>query len=147
MGRQVHFIDEDHIGALENGGIFQWLVVAVGNCGHGDAQMLAQIILGGADQIADVLHDDGIDAAQVQQIDGPADHIRLQVAGALGIELDRPCAQPGQTGCILGSIQVALDDGDAGSFQRAAFQELFHQGGLSAAGGAQQMDHADAHAA
>ena len=144
IGSQIDLVDEDQIGGLEQQRILQGLVVALGDGGHADADMLAQPEFCGADQIADVVDDDGLHAGQVQLRNGLLDHVGLQVAGTLGVQLDGPDAQGGHALGVLGGVEVALDDRHGAAVDAAVGQDLLQEGGLAAAGGSQQIHHPDA---
>jgi len=144
IGLQVDLVDEYHIGGLEQQRILEGLVVALGNAGYTDTQMLAQQELGGADQIADIVDDNGLDPFQIKLRQGMLDHIGLQMAGALGVELDGADTDLLHALGILGGIEVALDDGHPPAVDARIGQHLLEQGGLAAARCAQQIDHADA---
>ena len=62
---QVHFGDDGNVGGVEDGWIFQRLVFAFGDRKQDQAEILAQIVGGGADQIADVLDEQEIELIEL----------------------------------------------------------------------------------
>ena len=74
-GHGVHLVQDDHLRRLEDAGILERLVIAFGHGQDHDLGVLAQIEVGRAHQVAHVLHDDQVQALQVEHVDGAADHV------------------------------------------------------------------------
>jgi len=59
---QVDFVDHHHRGAAKHAGIFQRLVVAFGGADEHDLHILAEIVAGGTNQVADIFDEEHINA-------------------------------------------------------------------------------------
>ena len=75
-----------------------------------DARRLAEVEAARADQVPDVLDHDRIEIAEVDALDRRDDHPGLEVAGAVGDDLNRPCAGPRDPLRVPGGLEIPLDD-------------------------------------
>ena len=101
--------------------------------------MLTEVEAGRADQVANVFDKQDVDVGQVQSMQRVVHHVRVQVAGAAGRDLDRRDALGADAlGIILG-LQVALDHGDA-QFSLERLDRCLQQAGLAGARRRHQVD-------
>ena len=113
---QVDLVDQHQIGAMETGGVLERLVLALGHRNHHHPQAFAQVVGGGANQVADIFNHQQLQGLQreacgLQLLHAPGDRASLQMAGLAGADLD--CGQassPEPPGVVVGG-QIADDHG------------------------------------
>src|SRR4030042_4754495 len=84
---QVDLIDDKNPTFLKHQRIFQWLVVPFGDGQQHDFHILPHFEFSRADQIADIFHNEEIQGGKVQLIHRFPDHISIQMAGPIGVDL------------------------------------------------------------
>ena len=117
MGHQVDLVEQHHIHRTEHHRVFQRLVLALGHRVDHCLGVFADVELGRAHQVSDILDDDEIQLGKVQTLQCPVDHGRVQmtfatetVVGVQQRDLRAPAAEFG--GVEIGG-DIALDDSDA----------------------------------
>ena len=136
---QIKLADDHRVGLVEHGRIFQRLVLAVGDGEQHDAQVLAQIIAGRADEVADVLDDEEVQPGHIQLLDSAGHHVRFEMADRAGGDLDDRRAGLAQAAGVVVGGQVA--DNDGGLEARAEPADGFaDQRRFSRAGGGKDID-------
>ena len=88
----IDLVEQQRARMLEDPRVLERLVVALRHGQNHDREVLAQVKVNGAHQVAHVLDEDDVDGVQahtgVERIDGLRDHVALQVAKAAGVDLD-----------------------------------------------------------
>ena len=109
---RVDLVEDDGLRDLEDARVLVRFVVAFRYRQDHDLGVLAEIEVGRAHEVADVLDDDEIELVERQRGDGALDHVALEVAGAAGVDLDgRDAVRLDLLGVDL-ARDVAFDDGD-----------------------------------
>ena len=97
-------------------GYFERLVLALGDGVDERTGALADIELGRADEVADVLDDDDVERVERELVEHRADHRRVEVAFAAetvgGVDKRDRGAEPAETLGVERGLDVALDDAD-----------------------------------
>jgi hypothetical protein len=140
QGQKIGLGDQAQLRHLEGQWVFQRLVLALGDADQQHVQVSADVELGGADQVADVLHEQQVHAVGAQLVDGGSDPGRLQMAVAAegaGVDLEGLDTQLLDALGVQRGLDVALDDLDAFS---QPLHRLLDQGGLARARRAHQVD-------
>ena len=99
------------LAALKDRRVLDQFVVSFGDAQRDDPQVLAQVVAGGADQVADVLDPQRVDPAVLKAVCGGGDHAGVQVAHAVGIDLHDRHADLGHPLGIDLARDVAFDHG------------------------------------
>ena len=142
----VDLIEQLCAGVLEDARVLDGLVVALGHRENHDGQVLAQVKVDRADQVANVFDKDDVDVFQthrlVEGVDGLHDHVALEMAQATRVDLDG-----GHAGFLHGDGvdvrgDIALDDGAAqAGLVAQALVSAQNRGGLARTGARQYIDH------
>ncbi len=100
---EVRLGEHDQMRGPEGRRVLQRLVLALGDRHEDDPQLLAEVVGGRADEVADVLHEQQRRAGRQPARQVAADLVRFQVAQPAGEELLHRGARPGQApGVVLG---------------------------------------------
>ena len=142
----VDLIEQLRAGVLEDARVLDGLVVALGHRENHDGQVLAQVKVDRADQVAHIFDKDDVDVLQtnglVERVNGLHDHVALEMAQAARVDLDG-----GHAGFLHGDGvdirgNIALDDGAAqASLVAQALVGAQDRGGLARTGARQDVDH------
>ena len=142
----VDLIEQLCAGVLEDARVLDGLVVALGHRENHDGQVLAQVKVDRADQVAHIFDKDDVDVLQadglVERIDSLHNHVALEVAQAARVDLDG-----GHAGFLHGDGidirgNIALDDGTAqAGLVTQALVGAQNRGGLARTGARQDVDH------
>ena len=142
----VDLIEQLCAGVLEDARVLDGLVVALGHRENHDGQVLAQVKVDRADQVAHIFDKDDVDVLQadglVERIDSLHNHVALEVAQAARVDLDG-----GHAGFLHGDGvdvrgDIALDNGTAqAGFVTQALVGAQNRGGLTRARARQHIDH------
>jgi len=113
---QIGLADQHQIGAVKHRRILERLVLSFGGGHQHHPQALAQVVGGGADQIAHILDPEQIQirqrqALRLQTIQGPAHLASLQMAALAGVDLQRRQAGGTQAAGVVVSGQIAHQHG------------------------------------
>ena len=137
---QVQFADDGDIRRLEHGRIFERLVFAFRHGQEHDAQVFAEVVGGGADEIPDVLDDEQVQARQIELLERAGYHLGFEMADGAGGDLHDRRAGFAQAAGVVVSGQVADDDGcfQASSERADSFAE---EGGFARTGRRQDVQH------
>src|ERR1035441_2897715 len=140
---EIDLADEDHVRRLEHGRILQRLVFALGDRQQHDAQVLAQIVGGRTNEVADILDDQEVEVFQVKGLQGAAHHFRFEMADGAGGDLHDGGAGLAQPLRVVVGREVAYDH--AGLQLRPQLPHaLADKGGLARAGGGKKVQHQQA---
>ena len=142
----VDLIEQLRAGVLEDARVLDGLVVALGHRENHDGQVLTQVKVDRADQVAHVFDKDDVDVFQthslVKRVNGLHDHVALEVAQAARVDLDG-----GHAGFLHGDGvdirgDIALDDGTAqAGLVTQALVGAQDRGGLARTGARQDVNH------
>ena len=125
---QVDLVDDDQLAGAEHERVLAGLVVALGDRGDHDPRVLADVELGGADEVADVLDDQQVDLVERDRRQRGAHHVRVEVAlaaeAAAGVELRDRDVQVGEPVGVERALHVALEHADAQVADAVAQQAL-----------------------
>ena len=139
VGEEVDFVDDADGGFEEDFGVFEGFIGAFGGAADNDAEVFAEIVVGGADEIADVFDDEQVEVGEVGIFEGLGDHQGVEMAGAVGLELDGVDAEGADSVGVAFGFDVAFDDEDFALGGEAA-DGLFDEAGFAGAGGAQDIE-------
>ena len=109
MGQQVDLVDQADPGGGKHGRILQRLILTLGHADNHHLGRLAQIEHGRTDQITHVLDQKQGVIDQLQAMEGPVDHLGIQVAAGPGVDLDHRGAGTFDPLCIQQGLLVTLD--------------------------------------
>ena len=140
---EVDLGDQGDVGGVEDGGVLERLVLALGDGEEDEAQALAQIVGGRADQVADVLDEEEVELVERPAVERGLHHRGLEVADRAGRDLPHRRAAPRQAGGVVFGGQIAHQRGDAESRVQPG-QRLLQQRRLPGARARDQADHEDA---
>ena len=142
---QIDLADHHHIGAAEHRRVFERLVLPFAGRQQHHPQVFAQVVSGGADEIAHVLDQQPAQPRQGHAIgrqhrDTPLHHRRLQVAGLAGGDWHGgQTGSPQPLGIEIGG-QVSHQHRHGAAIGPVPGQAL-QQGGLARTGGGEQVEH------
>src|SRR5574340_297216 len=138
-GQQIGLGQQHGVGGAEHHRVLRWLVVAFGYREERDVEILAEVEARPADQVADVLDEQDVDAVEIHVVHRVVHQMGVEVAGSAGDDL--VCLYALGTdakGVVLG-FEVALDH-RAGEFVLQRGERGFEQRGLAGAGRRHQVD-------
>ena len=132
IGQQIDFVQDHQLCFAKNAGILQGFVFALGDAEHDNFGVLAQVVAGGANQVADVFDQQQVQRFTIVQPAGQLifHHPRIQVAGTGGGNLSNGIAVASQTASIVVGLDVAGKNCGPYSCRRR-FERLFEQHGLA----------------
>jgi len=81
---QVHLGQDGQVRRVEDRRVLERLVLALGHREEHDPQGLAEVVTGGADEVAHVLDEEHVEGGEVPALEGRGHHGRLQVADRAG---------------------------------------------------------------
>src|SRR5699024_7034420 len=141
IGQHVALGQGQAVGVGEHEGVFGDLVVPLRDAQHRQAEVFADVELGGADEVADVFHKQHVQPVQVELGQDVLDAHGFDVAGAVGVQLDGGDVQGSDLFGVDLAGDVPLDDADGKFFPQPGDQRG-QQGGLARAGAAHHVDEA-----
>ena len=103
--KRVHLSQNKSVRLLEHQWVLQWLVVALWDREDHHLQTRAGIKLSRADQVADILQENQVQAVVIHSVQCALTHTCVHVAHAVGVGLDCGCAH----GLDLDSVHVRSD--------------------------------------
>jgi len=86
-GGEIDFGDDREIGGVENRRILQRLVFAFGDREQHGADLLAEVVAGGADKVVDVLDEEPVEISQVPAVERRRHHLRVEMTDRAGRDL------------------------------------------------------------
>ena len=98
---------------MEGGRVFERLVLAFGDAQQDGAGLFAQVVAGGADQVADVFEEQNLEVFDGPVRQGALHHAGIQMAGAAGSDLAHGEAETGQAARVVIGLDIAGEHGDA----------------------------------
>ena len=132
--RQIHFGQDRHVSGVEHGRVLERFIFSLGRREQDYPEVLSQVVNRGADQVADVLDDQDIQGIQVQLLDRPSHHLRLQMANRSRRDLNHGHSGGPKPFGIVVRGQVPDHHSHAQSRLQRQRRHL-DEGGLSRAGG------------
>ena len=124
VGEQIDLVDDHDIGGPEHHRVLQRLLLALGHREHHRPGVLADIELGRAHEVADVLDHDEVEIGKGQARQGRANHRGVEMAFAAeavrGVDQRHRCAESCETIGIDRRLDIALDDADPNRGSRGA---------------------------
>ena len=144
VGQEVDLVDDHDVGRAEHDRVLEGLLFAFGDREDHCPGVLADIELGRADQVADVLDHDEVEVGERQPGERGADHRGVEVAFAAeavgGVDQRDGRAEAGEAIGIDRGLDIALHDPDS---QRGAElqQHLTEQRRLACTRRRHQVDH------
>ncbi|VTR68678.1 hypothetical protein DESC_720056 [Desulfosarcina cetonica] len=146
IGQKVDLVEQGGVAFPEHQGVFGRFVLAFGDRQDHHALVLADVELGRADQVADVLHDEQVDAVKIQAGHGAFDHMGRQVAIAaefVGVDLHDRRTGLGQSVGINRGADVTHDHGATQPWHDAG-QGFLQGGGLARTRRTHHVEHENA---
>ena len=131
---EVDFCDDREVGGVENGGVFAGFVFAFGDGEKDETEVFAEVVAGGADEVADVFDEEQVEVLEVPVFEGIVDHLCVEVAGGAGDDLlDGRSASSKSHGVVVG-CEVSDESGDAEVMGAAHGERFFEEHGFARAG-------------
>lgn len=133
---EIDFGEEEEVGFEEDGGVFEGFVVTFGDGEEDDFGVFAEVVAGGADEVADVFDKEDVDVVEVPVDEVALDHGAIEVAGAASGDLFDGVAVAGEAAGVVVGLDVAGEDGyaEARGLVAEGFESLFKEGGFAGAG-------------
>ena len=110
--KQIDLGQDQQRGLVEDGWIFQRLVLAFGHAEQDDLRLFAEVVAGRANQIADVFDEQDVDVFQRPGCERALDHLAVEVADATGDDLLHRKAVACQPPRVVLGLQIAGQNRD-----------------------------------
>jgi hypothetical protein len=148
VGQQVDLVHQHHLTGAEHQGVLERLVLALGDRSDHHAGVLADLELGRAHEVADVLDHEQVDLVQWQRRDRGPHHVRVEVAFAtetgVRVDLGHRYMEARQPVGIEVALHVALQHAYSDIVE--VVQHALEQSRLARAGCAHHVHHPHARA-
>ena len=146
VGEEVDLVDHDEVARAEHQRVLERLLLALGDRADHRAHVLADLELGRADEVADVLDHEHVDLVERQLGQRRADHVRVEMTLAAEarrrVQLRDRHVQRREPVGVHAALDVALEDAEPRPLEVA--DDLLEQRRLAGPGSAHQVD--DLHA-
>ncbi|MCG3148752.1 MAG: hypothetical protein PCFJNLEI_02199 [Verrucomicrobiae bacterium] len=142
VGQEINFVEHERADLVEEQRIFAGFVVAFGDAEDADFAGLAEIELGRAGDVADVLDQDEVQGVEVERIQAALDEWRFEVTCAAREKLDNRHVELGNPVGVARGGDVAFENADpAMGFETRDGQ--FQERGFPGTRGADEIDGGD----
>src|SRR6202007_1267647 len=107
MGEKISLGKDHERSAMENTGILEGLVFPFGNAEQHDFRGLAEVVTGGANEIADIFHEEKAGSVKAQFGEMAVDHASVKMAGAAGDDLTNGKTEAGEAPSVVIGLKIA----------------------------------------